>query len=183
MQAQALFDGATLGGWREIEFGGGGEVGVEDGLLVLDFGSPFTGILYTADAPCEDYELSVRASRTGGTDLFVGLTFPVGEAHASCILGGWGGALCGLSCVDGLDASENATRSFQSFPPGREVELVLRVEREVVTAWLDGELLFRQPRAEHELTVRTDVSLTRPLGLFTYNSRASISSVTLRRLD
>jgi hypothetical protein len=182
-QAAALFDGSSLSGWREIEFGGGGEVKLEDGLLKLDFGSPLTGLVFTGDPPREDYELRVRAARLGGTDLFLGLTFPVGEAHASCVLGGWGGALCGLSCVDGLDASENATRSFQGFAQGGEVELVLRVGPDLVSAWLDGELLFEQARAGHEFQLRTDVLLTRPLGLFTYNTRTAISSVSIRRLD
>ena len=180
---EMLFDGTSLDGWHPLTFGAEDTVRLEAGQLLLDFGSPLTGVVYGGDVPRDNYELIVTAARLAGTDLFLGLTFPVGEEHATCVLGGWGGALCGLSCVDGEDASENTTRSYRGFEPGVAVTLRLRVSAADVAAWVDGDLLFRQPRAGHELSVRTDVLDTRPLGIVAWNTRAAIFSIALRRLD
>src|SRR5688572_6666373 len=38
-----LFDGKSLGGWRVTDFGGGGRVEVQNGLLVFWMGEPFVG--------------------------------------------------------------------------------------------------------------------------------------------
>src|SRR5436190_16886297 len=39
-----LFDGKTLTGWKSTKFGGQGEITVENGSILLDMGSPLTGI-------------------------------------------------------------------------------------------------------------------------------------------
>src|SRR5215208_958861 len=43
---RALFDGRTLDDWQITNFGGEGEVYVEDGQLILSSGSPLTGVTY-----------------------------------------------------------------------------------------------------------------------------------------
>ena len=62
-----------------------------------------------------------------GADFMCGLTFPVGDSHASLILGGWGGTVAGISSIDGHDASENETSSFISFPKDRWYTIRMRV--------------------------------------------------------
>src|SRR5690606_6791411 len=84
-----LFDGQTTQGWRHTEFGGEGEVIVENGAMQLAMGSPLTGVTLTAPPPSGNYELEVVAARIEGTDFFCGLTFPVGDNHLTLILGGW----------------------------------------------------------------------------------------------
>ncbi len=179
---EALFDGESLAGWRPSEFAGGGEVRVDGGRLLLDFGSPMTGVSWTGDVPRENYELAVEAARLAGTDFFCGLTFPVGDGAATLILGGWGGALVGLSCVDGEDASGNATKSFRAFETGRVYRVHVRVTAAAVKAWVDGELLFEQPRVGHVIAIRSDVAPSLPLGIAAYNTRAAVHAVRLRRL-
>ena len=43
---RSLFDGKTLAGWKETNFGGEGEVRVEDGAIVLERGNDMTGISF-----------------------------------------------------------------------------------------------------------------------------------------
>ena len=41
---QSLFDGKTLAGWKVTDFGGEGEVTVEDGQIIMRMGQPLTGM-------------------------------------------------------------------------------------------------------------------------------------------
>jgi hypothetical protein len=104
---RAMFDGATLAGWRETAFAGHGEVHYQSGVAVLSMGSPFTGINWTNEFPKVNYEVALDAMRVMGSDFFCGLTVPVGTNFCSLIVGGWGGSLVGISSLDGMDASEN----------------------------------------------------------------------------
>lgn len=179
----SLFDGHSLSGWRPSEFGGNGEIAVRDGRLVLGQGSPMTGITWTGEFPRDDYEIEVVAARVLGTDFFVGLTFPVGDAHLTLIVGGWGGGLCGLSCLDGMDAASNETKTFHGFERGRDFRILLRVESGRVQAWLDGAPLADVDTRLRHLSLRPEVAPSRPLGLATYATEASVRSIAWRPID
>src|SRR5438045_2911876 len=45
---QSLFDGKSLAGWKVTDFGGEGEVTVEDGQIIMHMGQPLTGITIKA---------------------------------------------------------------------------------------------------------------------------------------
>ena len=177
----ALFDGEDLGQWRPTPFGGEGEVRVADGALVLDFGSPLTGVTWTGEVPPGDYELELTATKLAGTDFFCGLTFPVRDGHLTLVLGGWGGATCGLSCLDGLDASENETRFVRPFERGRAYRVTVRVTGSVVEARIDGERVVAVDTAGRALSLRPEVLASRPLGLAAFATRAAIEGVRIRR--
>ena len=85
--------------------------------------------------PGLNYELNVVARRVEGSDFFCGLTFPYQDSHCTLILGGWGGALVGLSCLDGRDASENETTRLMPFEKGRWYDVVIGSNR---IAWRPG---------------------------------------------
>ena len=105
-----LFNGKDLEGWKVTNFGGEGEVLVEKGEVVITQGVDLSGITSTSKKlPKSNYEIEFEAQREDGNDFFVGLTFPVKEDPCSLIVGGWGGGVCGLSSLDGMDASENDT--------------------------------------------------------------------------
>lgn len=177
-----LFDGTQLESWVSTPFGGEGEVELRDDGLRLPFGSMLTGVHWTgADLPAS-YELEVVAARLSGTDFFCALTLPIGEEFATLVLGGWGGALVGLSCVDGADASENSTRSIRAFENGVDYLLRVRVDAERIAAWVDGELLFDQARVGHSFAVRPEVLLSRPLGIASFATTARIGSIRMRAL-
>jgi hypothetical protein len=163
-------------------FGGAGDVFIEPQRIVIGMGSPLTGI-YVPNFPArEDYELHVIATRTGGSDFFCGLTFPVAQTHLTLVLGGWGGALCGLSTLDGQDASQNETKSFRKFERNRPYDLKIEVRRERVVALLDGEPLLDVTLSGRTAALRTEMLPSRPLGIATYNTSAVISALEWRTL-
>ena len=178
----ALFDGATLAGWTVTPFGGEGEVSVVGGVLRLDFGSPLTGVTWNGPFPRTDYELELVAKRLAGTDFFCGLTFPVGAEHLTLVLGGWGGAVVGLSCIDGEDAASNETRLVRGFERGRPYLVAVRVTGTRVEAFLDGERVVDVDTAGRDLSLRPEVLASVPLGIASYATRAEIADVRYRML-
>src|SRR6187401_3395711 len=100
---QSLFDGKTLAGWKITDFGGEGEVSVEDGQIIMRMGQPLTGITWKdgAGLPKDDFEISLQAMKRKGDDFFCALTFPVRDSHASFVIGGWAGTVVGLSSING----------------------------------------------------------------------------------
>jgi hypothetical protein len=177
-----LFDGKALGGFAVTDFGGQGEVTVQDGRLVLGMGSPLTGVTWCGQPPAGSYELEVVAARLDGGDFFCGLTFPVGETHLTLVLGGWGGSLCGLSSLDGNDAAHNDTRCLRQFPDGKECTVRVAVAPDRVEATLDGNPLCRIDPRLHRLGLRPEVALSRPLGLASFATVAAVRSVRWRPL-
>lgn len=177
-----LFDGRSLGAFVSTEFGGEGEVAVRDGAIHLGLGSPLTGITWTGPPPAGDYELEVTAARQLGNDFFCGVTFPVGEAHLTLVLGGWGGTVCGLSSLDGLDAAHNATRTLRRFETGRGYTVRVVVAAGRVTATLDGQPLCDAELAGHALSLRPEVELQRPLGIASFATQATVHAVRWRSL-
>jgi hypothetical protein len=176
----ALFDGATLTGWEATNFGGEGVVEVSDGALLLDYGSPLTGLTWTGAPPSGSYDLELVAARVEGTDFFCGLTFPVGDAHLTLVLGGWGGSLCGLSNLDGDDAANNDSQKLFRFENGRDYRVLLRVRPDVVAVLLDDRPFLRVPIAGRALSLRPEVELSRPLGVASFSTRARLRALRWR---
>ncbi|RMH04191.1 MAG: DUF1080 domain-containing protein [Planctomycetota bacterium] len=178
-----------LGGWTAVPFGGEGEVRREGQALLLGQGLTLTGVRWGAPTlpdgrplPRDDYEIEVVAVRRLGTDFFCGLTFPVGDRALSLILGGWGGATCGLSCLDGADASSNETTCYRRFTTGKPYRLLLRVADGRVEAELDGRPLLAAGVADRRLDLRPEIAPGGPLGVASYQTEAAILGIRLRRL-
>jgi hypothetical protein len=181
---QPLFDGVSLTGWRVIESGAAGPVQVVDGRLLLGQGEPMTEVALAEPAaaafPHDDFEVECVAARVVGNDFFVGLTFPVREGALTLILGGWGGSLCGLSCLDREDAAGNETKSFRRFDRDRDYRVLVRVECGRVTASVDGERIVDVDTRARRCSLRSEVEPCKPLGLATYQTKASIASLRWR---
>ena len=180
---KSLFDGKTLSGWKKTAFGGEGEVEVKDGRIVIATGNPMSGITYTGEFPKSGYEISLDAMRVGGSDFFCGLTFPVGENPCSFIVGGWGGGVVGLSSIDGSDASENETTKYQEFESNRWYKVRVRVTPEKIETWLDNKQMVNLPLKDRRISIRLEVELSRPLGIATYNTKAALRDIKVRRID
>ncbi len=157
-------------------------VEMRDDSIVLGFGNPLTGIHWPDGVPRNDYELQLTATRLDGTDFFCGLTFPVGDGALTLIVGGWGGALVGLSCLDGHDASDNETTRMMRFRKGQPVEVCLRVEASRVTVHLDDALVIDVDTAGRACTVRPEVAASEPLGIASFMTTSKISRPRIRRL-
>jgi hypothetical protein len=177
---QPLFDGTSLGSWEETPFGGEGMVRVRDGQIILEFGEPLTGITWRGTHPRTSYELKLEAQRLAGSDFFCGLTFPVGGDACSLILGGWGGAVVGLSNLDGLDASENETSTLVRFENRRWYRVLLRVQPGRITARLDDETIVDVETTGRRIGIRPEVELSRPLGIAAYRTRAALRGIAVR---
>ena len=178
----SLFDGKTLGQWKITDFGGQGDVYVKDGSIILEKGNYITGITWTGPIVRTNYEISLEAMRVSGNDFFCGLTFPVGDRPCTLILGGWSGRLCGLSSIDGFDASENETTTFFPFENGQWYKVFLRVTPEAIEAWLDNEQIVYVIITDRDIDIRIEVELSQPLGIATWRTTGAVRNIRLRKL-
>jgi hypothetical protein len=180
---RSLFDGKTLGDWRQTPFRGAGKASVGAGVLILAPGGPLTGITWSAGFPRIDYEIRFEARRTQGNDFFASLTFPVGGAYCTWVTGGWGGDIVGLSSIDGWDASDNETRSYFTFENGRWYKLRLRVTAERITAWIDDKQIVNVEIAGRGIGLRPgEIKLNAPLGFASYNTAGELRTIEYRPL-
>lgn len=178
-----LLPAKGLGGWEVTDFGGEGKVNWDGKELLLEKGDPLTGINYLKkDFPTTDYEIRFDAKRVEGSDFFCGLTFPVGKEFCSFIAGGWGGGLVGISNLDGFDASENATSTYNDFENDKWYPFRLVVDEEYVRVWIGDEEFVRQERKDHEFSTRIEVYICEPLGYCAFQSKTAVRGLKFRLL-
>jgi len=180
---QPLFDGKSLEGWKETPFNRRGQVRVENGAIVLGAGDPLTGINRTAAFATTSYEVRLEAARVSGGDFFASLTFPVGDSFATWVTGGWGGDIVGISNIDGWDASENETRTYFNFEPGRWYTLRLEVKPDRIRAWIDEQKVIDVNIGGRLVDLRPGaIELSAPFGIASYNTTGSIRKIEWRGL-
>lgn len=177
-----LFNGESLDGWEITNFGPQGPVFASGNTIVLGMGDGCTGITWKGEFPEMNYEVSLDAKRVDGNDFFCGLTFPVGKDPCTLIIGGWGGAVVGLSSVNGLDASENETTSLRSFEKERWYNIRLRVTDVDITAWIDEEVAVNLVIDGKKLSVRPEVELSRPFGIASWKTTAAVKNIMMKKL-
>ena len=179
---QRVFDGESLANWDITNFGTEGQVYVEDGEIVLGMGDGCSGITWTDSFPKVNYEVRLEAKRVMGNDFFCGLTFPVKDDFCSFIVGGWGGAVVGLSSIDGLDASENETRTLMGFKKDQWYSIKVRVTEEKIEAWIDEEQVVDLLYDGRRIGIRPEVELSRPFGIATWQTTGAVRNIYLRML-
>lgn len=181
-----LFNGVDLDGWESTRFGGEGEVFVnEDGYLEFGFGAVITGVHWTGEPPAtSNYEIELEAMKLDGNDFFCALTFPVGDSHGTFVLGGWGGGVVGISCVDDLNASENETMSIEGFERDRWFLVRVRVTDERLEAWIDDRKMVDLPLEGRKISLLPgDIELSKPIGIAAYQTRAQYRNLLWRCLE
>ena len=177
-----LFDGSSLSNWKATDYAGKGEVSIdENGSLFLEMGAELSGIHWVGNSlPKQDYEISLRAKRTMGSDFFCGLTFPYKDSHATLILGGWGGSLIGISSIDDFDASENETGDAFIFDDNQWYDIRLRVTGSEFTVWIDEEQVIDCEVEGRGVGMRMgEIEMSVPLGLCTFATSAKIREVKM----
>ena len=180
---KSLFDGKTLKNWKSSNFGGEGNVAVEDGMIVLSQGSDMTGITWAGDElPTMNYEVVVTAQRIDGNDFFCGLTFEVDKDPCSLIIGGWGGGVVGISSLDGLDAANNETAQYESFESGKWYKIRLRVSELGLMAWIDDKQVVSVATKGKKISIRSEVEPSRPFGISSFATTAGLKEIKLRKL-
>lgn len=179
---QSLFDGKTLSGWEVTGFAGHGDVEVVDGAIVLNQGI-LTGIHRAKPPATVDYELALEARRVSGGDFFCGLTFPFKDSHATLVVGGWGGAVVGISSIDGMDASQNETTQYKKFESGRWYKIRLAVTATHLSAWIDDERVAHVATEGRKITMRPgEIEMSAPLGIATWSTTGELRDLRWRRL-
>lgn len=209
----SMFDGETLDHWSVPGIGGEGPVDVKDGAIRIGMGAGATGIRYDEDFPKINYEIRYEAMRNQGYDFFAALTFPVEDSHCTFINGGWGGGTTGLSCIEGFDASENATSQYFKFDRKYWYEFRVRVVEGKISVWIKElktpEQIERekkanakktettplrkerdpeQPVIDHvyvgeRISLRSESNDFKPLGIATWTTEGYIRKIEYRNLD
>jgi hypothetical protein len=180
---KSLFDGKTLEGWKITDFSGRADVKVEGGQIILEAGNDITGINYAGEIPKMNYEVSLEAMRLAGSDFFCGLTFPVGEACVTLVVGGWGGGVVGISSINGMDASENDTTQFRKFDANKWYKVRVRVTEKLLEAWLDDEQEAKVELKDKKLGMRAgEIELSQPFGIASFRTKAALREIKLRKL-
>ncbi len=180
-----IFDGKSMKEWsvlKEGEFEDAGKVHIKDGSLVLEEGNAATGVAFKGKMPKIDYELTFKARRTDGSDFFCGLTFPVEKQSLTLILGGWGGWVYGLSCIDGFYAIDNETCDSMEFKNGQWYDVKIHCSAKKVTVWIDGKQRIDLETEGRKLTVSDEMEACLPLGIATWNTTGEIKQLRWRSL-
>ena len=182
-KATDFFDGKTLDGWEITNFGPQGAVYVSRGNIILGMGDGCTGITWKKYFPTIDYEVQLEAKQISGNDFFCGMTFPVDDEFCTLIVGGWTGMVTGLSNIDGYDASENETTIFRHYEKNRWYKIKLRVTSDSIHAWVDNTAIVDLHIGEKELSVRPEVSLSKPFGIASWQTTAAIRNIEVTPIN
>jgi hypothetical protein len=175
-----LFDGKSLDGWQITNFGTQGTVQVIEGEIVLGMGDGCTGITWNGNFPKTDYEVKLEAKKITGNDFFCGMTFPVKDSFCTLIIGGWGGPVVGLSNIDGSDASDNESHTLKKFDHDTWYAIHLKVSSEKIEAWIDGEQVIDFSTSGKQLSVRSEVSLSKPFGICSWRTTSALRNIHLK---
>ncbi len=181
---KSLLDKETLAGWEVVRYGGEGEPYVKNGVLVLPMAMNglMTGVCWVGDSlPVNSYTIFMEARRMTGNDIFAGLSFPYGDTFATLIVGGWGGAVCGLSSIDGYDASENETTKHLRFKDEQWYPVQLRVTPDSICATIDTVQVVNLATAGKRIHLRSGMSVS-GLTVSTYLTTGEIRNMRIKRL-
>ena len=178
----SLFDGGNLGQWKITNFGDQGNVYTKDESIILKTGNSLTGVTWAGPVLRMNYEINLDAMRLSGDDFFCGLTFPVADSCVTFIVGGWAGSVCGISCVNYYDASDNETTRKAYFDNNRWYHVRVRVTPGRIQCWLDDEQYVDLETAGKHLGVRIEVKKSKPLGIAAWRTAAAIKNIRLTKL-
>lgn len=131
--------------------------------------------------PPREYDLEVQFTRNSGTQS-IALHFLDGEGAATFDIDGWSENLGGIQNIDGENIRTNPTRVDNVvLENGRRYSAEVRVRRDQVQAFLDGQLLTTYHGDGSNLTLLELWALPeKSLGLGAYDSDATFHQVRLR---
>jgi len=181
----ALFDGATLDGWRIVREGGDfarpGNVRVDHSRIMLDEGTPATGMAWTRPFPTEDYELVVDAMRMAGRFNFCDVIFPIGASRCQLSVGTLNFDYVGLDVVDQIRLHPRAATQVR-FEIGKWYRVRIKVTQTTVSAWIDNQQVVNFPRFGHRFAAPPEWPCQEQLGLRACFTAGAIANIRVRRL-
>ena len=178
-----LFNGVSLDNWQVIDFEGHGDISIADSSIIIGKGELISGIRWTEDFPKTNYEINLYSKRIDGSDFFCGMTFPVKESFLTLVLGGWGGTMTGLSCIDGYDAANNMTGNIFRFASGWWYAIRLRVTDKKIEVWIEDEKIVDFTIENSRLSLRWEVESSVPFGITTYKTIGAIRNISLQMIS
>lgn len=176
------------GKWKACQFGGDGKIEIKKDLIKIGYGSPISGVVWTGKVgekdgiPRDNYEIECEARRIDGHDFLCALTIPIAKSHISLVMGGWGGGITGISSIDGFDASDNQTTTYDDYENGKWYKARVRVETTRIVVWVNEQMMFEHPREGHSFDIRFEMDLCTPIGLANYECDSEIRNVRIRKL-
>jgi len=177
-----LFDGVSMENWEVIDFEGHGNISIADSSIIIGKGELISGIRWTEDFPKTNYEINLYARRIEGSDFFCGMTFPVKDSFLTLVLGGWNGAVVGLSSINGYDAANNETGTQYRFGSGWWYSVRLRVTDAKIEAWIEDEKIIDFTIGNSVLSLRSEVESSVPFGFTTYKTTGALRNIRLNMI-
>ncbi len=175
--------------WEKANIPEEGNFSIQNKELTLMPGLPMSGCKFTAwgtlGLPSIHYSIEYEAMRADGDDIFGMCTFPVSshQAHATFVIGGWGGTLTGISSIDFKDASENSTRAEQRFQNGAWHHVRIEVRAEDLRVWVNHKRVVNVSILGRRVSLRPGyIDHCLPFGFATWNTTGKIRHVQIRKL-
>jgi len=185
-----LFDGKSMEGWEVCNYVAGGEVTVdgETGDLRINRGEILSGVRrpgYDKEKlPKLNYAVEMEARRVEGDDFFYCLTFPYRDTHATFVLGGWGGAVCGISSIDFMDAMDNSTMTAREFEEGKWYRIRLLVSDHRFQGFVDGDRIVNIGIKGRKIGMRFgEIEESIPFAISTFRTTGEYRNIRIRALD
>ena len=189
-QSVSLFDGKTLKGWQVCDYAGTGEIKVipKEKTLLVSRGEILSGVKLAEfnkeKLPTVNYEISLEGRRVEGDDFFCCLTFPYNKTHATFVLGGWGGSVCGISSIDFMDAMENSTMSVMDFTKAQWYKVRLIVTENRFQGYVDKKRIVNVGVKDRKIGMRFgEIEESIPLGISTFQTTGEFKNIKIRKLN
>ena len=82
-----------------------------------------------------------------------------------------------------MDASENETTKFDSFDTGRWYRIRLRVTKDRIEGWIDGDKLVDVVTTGKRISVRAgEIESSEPLGICAWQTTAALREIRFREV-
>ncbi len=176
---QSLFDGKTLAGWRAVEegaFANHGNVGVENGLLVLGgIQGRADGVICTGQFPSMNYEVEIEAQAGPWTWDFCNIGYPIGSQAALLKVGG------GFGGKSGIGFGEVVSRR-PLLEPGQWFRIRLRVTEPKVEVWVNDERIIEHPTQGQQFIPSAYWAPLKPFGIGAWSTTGRFRNIRLRRI-
>jgi hypothetical protein len=133
--------------------------------------------------PPEEYDYQVVCSREDGNDA-IDLYCAAGGRQFRYLVGAWSNHVSGFSDIDGEDADCNQTTGRITLEDHRKYTVVVKVRRNGVAAYLDGNLISHWETNYLDMGISVDKRLRRcdTIGLEAWNSVYRIYAATITEI-
>jgi hypothetical protein len=157
----------------------------KENQLIISEGVRLNGLIFNPlnNMAWESFELELDVKKINGNDFLCGLTFPVGNIKrlVTLVLGGWGGSVNGISCIDGNDAFNNCTASNKDYLFNQWYHVKVQVTPTQITVWVDQECIIDFTHQDRHLSLRSsEIEFYQPFSITTYKTQSEFKNFIYR---